>query len=197
MAWKKMRAQGNSLRNKHMWMDMHAFAEEVPRVLEVCRFARDGILLKTVQHTRCTTQAKSWTARRSIHHHVWSWKWEVCMWTGFRNVLETPRARGTVAKWQLSHGHTIHAMVTKPTKSLAATSHGNTSYVQHFQPQQARSRKESETEGGEFNCGNVWLEWGKKWSESAPVRAALRGGSSTLSAPVFPSVSPFIHSLCV
>lgn len=35
----------------------------------------------------------------------------------------------------------------------------------------------------------------KKLSESARVRAALRGESSTLSAPLFPSVSPFIHPL--
>lgn len=89
--------------------------------------------------------------------HVQNCGWGVCMWTGSGNVPETLQAYGTVAKRQLSHGHTIHVMVTKQANSLAATSHGNMSHIQqttsiHSEFSPGRKWKR------EFNCGNVWLE---------------------------------------
>lgn len=89
--------------------------------------------------------------------HVQNCSWGVCMWTDGGNVPETLQAYGTVAKWQLSHGHTIHVMVTKPANSLAATSHGNMSHIQQTTSIQTEFSPERKWKR-EFNCGNVCLE---------------------------------------
>ncbi|CAM4371616.1 unnamed protein product [Leuciscus chuanchicus] len=87
-------------------------------------------------------------------------EWEVQ--EGDVNKTETLQAFGTVAKRQLSHGHTIHVTVTKPANSLAVTSHGNMSHIQQ--------------------------------TTSIHIRAALRGGSSTLPPLCLPPSHSSIQS---